>query len=56
MLSPEKSEALMGICREPSELRHAGGHEIPTSREHQATILNFLRGNVCSNSKNKESL
>jgi len=53
---PKKSEALMEICREPSVLRHAGGHEIPSSTEQQATLIKFLRGNVHSNSKNRESL
>ncbi|KAE9369402.1 hypothetical protein N431DRAFT_427556 [Stipitochalara longipes BDJ] len=51
---PEKSEALMKICRESSVLRHAGGHEIPSSAEHQATIIRFLRKNLYS--KNSESL
>jgi pimeloyl-ACP methyl ester carboxylesterase len=53
-VSPEKSEALMELCRNPSVLRHAGGHEIPSSAEHQATIIDFLRENV--HSKNRESL
>jgi hypothetical protein len=50
----EKSEALMKICREPSALRHAGGHEIPGSPEHQATIIKFLRENV--HAQNREPL
>jgi pimeloyl-ACP methyl ester carboxylesterase len=51
---PEKSEALMGVCRDPSVLRHAGGHEIPSSAGHQAAIIKFLRERVHSN--NRESL
>jgi pimeloyl-ACP methyl ester carboxylesterase len=53
-VSPAKSEALMEVCRSPSVLRHAGGHEVPSSEEHQATIVKFLRENV--QSKNRESL
>lgn len=52
-VSPEKSEALMKVCQGPIVLRHAGGHEIPSSAEHQATIVKFLRENIHSN--NKES-
>jgi pimeloyl-ACP methyl ester carboxylesterase len=53
-VSPERSEALMEVCRNPSVLRHPGGHEIPSSADHQATIIKFLRDNV--HSKNRESL
>jgi pimeloyl-ACP methyl ester carboxylesterase len=53
-VTPERSEALMEVCRNPSVLRHSGGHEIPSSAEHQATIITFLREQV--NSKNRESL
>lgn len=42
-VSPEKSEALMKVCLNPNVLRHAGGHIIPSSEEHQATIVKFLR-------------
>jgi pimeloyl-ACP methyl ester carboxylesterase len=53
-VAPEKSEALIRVCQDPSVLRHAGGHEIPSSSEHQAAIVNFLRENV--HAKNRESL
>jgi dienelactone hydrolase len=53
-VSAERSEALMKVYRDPSILRHAGGHEIPNSAEHQATIITFLRENVHYN--NRESL
>lgn len=53
-VSPQKSEALMKACRDPVVLRHAGGHEIPSLAEHQATIVKFLRENVIL--KDKESL
>lgn len=53
-VSPEKSEALTLVYRDPSVLRHPGGHEIPSSKEHQATIVEFLRENI--HSKNRESL
>ena len=50
-VSPKRSEALMKLCRDPIVLRHAGGHEIPSSAEHQATIVKFLLDNVRSESK-----
>lgn len=50
-VSPERSEALMKVCRDPIVLRHAGGHTIPSSAEHQATIVKFLRENTCSDNK-----
>ena len=53
-VAPEKSEALMGLCHDPCVLRHAGGHETPSSAEHRAVIIKFLRENV--HSKNRESL
>jgi predicted esterase len=53
-VSPTKSEALMKMCRDPSVLRHAGGHEIPSSEEHQSTIIRFLRENF--HARNREPL
>jgi hypothetical protein len=44
----------MKVCRDPIVLRHAGGHDIPSSAEHEATIIKFLRENI--RSKNKEFL
>ena len=54
VVSPERSETLLKVCRDPSILRHVGGHEIPTSEEDQAVIVRFLHEKV--RSKNKESL
>jgi pimeloyl-ACP methyl ester carboxylesterase len=51
---PRKSEALVKVCLNPSVLRHEGGHAIPSSEEHQATIVKFLRERV--HSENRESL
>src|SRR5438445_628258 len=42
-VSTERSETLLRVCRDASVLRHAGGHEIPTSEEDQAVIIRFLR-------------
>jgi len=53
-VSPEKSEVLLQVCRDATVLRHAGGHEVPRSKDHQATIVKFLRENI--HSKNGESL
>jgi len=53
-VSPERSGALMKVCRNASVLRHSGGHEIPSSEEDQAVIVKFLRQNVCF--KERESL
>lgn len=53
-VSPAKSEELMKLCVDPSVLRHGGGHEIPSSKEHQGVIVKFLLDNV--RSINRESL
>ncbi|KAG4436933.1 hypothetical protein IFR05_007584 [Cadophora sp. M221] len=45
-ITPERSEVLMKICKNPTVLRHGGGHDVPTSEEDQQAIIDFLRQNV----------
>jgi predicted esterase len=53
VVSAERSDALLRVCRDASVLRHAGGHEIPTLEEDQAVIVRFLRDNA--RSRNNDS-
>ncbi|KAL5323215.1 hypothetical protein ACEPPN_007748 [Leptodophora sp. 'Broadleaf-Isolate-01'] len=45
-VTPERSEVLVKICKNPTLLRHGGGHDVPTSEEEQQIIIAFLRQNV----------
>lgn len=42
VVTAERSERLMAICKEPRVLRHKGGHDIPSSVEDQDVIVKFL--------------
>lgn len=48
MVTLEKSQTLLDVCRNATILKHKGAHEIPTSADDQAMILEFLRENVQS--------
>ncbi|KAL2072447.1 hypothetical protein VTL71DRAFT_11790 [Oculimacula yallundae] len=43
---PERSEILVKISKNPTVLRHGGGHDVPTSDEEQKRIIDFLLQNV----------
>ena len=45
-VTPERSQTLLEICRNPTVLRHAGGHDVPSSEEHEKMIVDFLHQNV----------
>ncbi|PVH87863.1 FSH1-domain-containing protein [Cadophora sp. DSE1049] len=45
-VTPERSEMLLEVCKNPTVLRHDGGHDVPSSEEDEKTILDFLRQNV----------
>lgn len=45
-VTPERSETLVDICRNPTLMRHEGGHDVPTSDQYMQKIIDFLRQNV----------
>lgn len=46
VVAVERSERLMGACKEPRVLRHKGGHDIPSSEEDQDVIVEFLLDSI----------
>jgi predicted esterase len=44
----EKAQTLVDVCQNAIILKHKGAHDIPTSAEDQAIIVDFLRKNVQS--------
>ncbi|KAH7369733.1 serine hydrolase FSH [Rhexocercosporidium sp. MPI-PUGE-AT-0058] len=45
-VTPERSETLLEISKNPTLLSHEGGHDVPTAEEHQQKIVAFLRQNI----------
>ncbi|KAK0113845.1 hypothetical protein ONS95_014092 [Cadophora gregata] len=45
-VTPERSETLLKVCKQPTILRHEGGHDLPSSEKDQKTIVEFLCENV----------
>lgn len=57
IVTPERSETLVKICRGARLLKHKGGHDIPTSEKDQQAIVDFLREKVhTANSDGREKI